>query len=73
MDTLKPLIRAAGETQRTIAIQLNVSEPSMSRWVTREASIPLEYVTQLAEILGTDVGTIVRLGRALPKERESAA
>ena len=73
MDTLKPLIRAAGETQRTIAIQLNVSEPSMSRWVTREVSIPLEYVTQLAEILGADVGTIVRLGLALPKERENAA
>lgn len=73
MDTLKPLIRAAGETQRTIAIQLNVSEPSMSRWVTREVSIPLEYVTQLAEILKADVGTIVRLGLALPKDRENAA
>ena len=73
MDTLKPLIRVAGQTQRTIAIQLGVSEPSMSRWITREVSIPLEYVTQLAEILGTDVGTIVRMGRALPKERENAA
>jgi len=72
MDTLKPLIRATGETQRAIAIQLNVSEPSMSRWVTREVSIPLEYVTRLAEILGTDVGTIVLLGRAMPKERENA-
>jgi len=72
MDTLKPLIRAAGETQRTLAMRLNVSEPSMSRWVTREVSIPLEYVTQLAEILGTDVGTIVNLGRAVPKEQENA-
>jgi len=44
----------------------------MSRWVTREVSIPLEYVTRLAEILGTDVGTIVLLGRAMPKERENA-
>lgn len=73
MDTLKPLIRATGKRQQAIAREMNVSDASLSRWVNREVSIPLHHVTQLAEILGTDVGTIVNLGRAVPKEPNNAA
>lgn len=73
MDTLKPLIRATGKRQQAIAREMNVSDAALSRWVNREASVPLHHVTQLAEILGTDVGTIVHLGRAVPKEPENAA
>lgn len=55
MNALKSMIYAAGYTQRTLASELNVSEPTMSRWVSGDGPIPSRMLVPMAGLIGVNV------------------
>lgn len=52
MSSLKAIMEARGIPQRALAEQLQVSEPTVSRWVRRGADVPTRFIEPIARILG---------------------
>ena len=66
MSTLKTMLDARGIPQRAVAEQLQVSEPTMSRWVRGGADVPTRYIEPLARILGVPVADVLAVAVTQP-------
>jgi len=72
MNTLRDLIRAKGKRQNQLAELLGVSEPIMSRWANRQASIPARVVLTLAFELGVSAEEILGVADPVPVPEAAA-
>lgn len=70
---LKDAAKKAGIKQCDIAQKLGVSEPAVSLWFSRQATIPTRCIAPLAGLLSMPVGDVLAVAEALPKPKGEAA
>lgn len=56
---LKQHAKSRGLKQKQIAVDLGVSEGTISKWINREATVPTVYLRRFADVLGIDVGELI--------------
>ncbi|WP_088364652.1 MULTISPECIES: helix-turn-helix transcriptional regulator [Acetobacter] len=65
--SLRAILKERGVTQAQLASQMGVSEPTISRWISRKALIPARMLRAVSQVLG------VSLEELIPEETDGVA
>ena len=63
------LREAAGLSQRAVAHEMGISQPSYANWETRNVSLKPEQLTKLAQVLGVTVDALLEDGNGSRSKR----
>ena len=72
MTDLRQFVRARGVRQADIAAALNISEGTISKWLTRRHAVPSWALRPLSDLLGVTVEELLPQHTAASESREAA-
>lgn len=70
-EMLNEALKVAGRTQESLATEIGVTQPTMSRWVTGASLFPSDTADDIAEILGIDADVLKEMANKASKERKA--
>ena len=73
INKLQQMIKEAGITQQELADQLEVKQPSVSRWLSGERQLPIKYFFSIMDIicLKTDKELVTVLNEFIKAENKN--